>query len=70
MSFVLSPFFWFGLGVGARADNKNFGLVTVLQMGVPKAITDLASTRDYKSQDLGADRVVGGSFRKAVEQPF
>ena len=23
-------FFWLGLGVGARADNKDFGLVTVL----------------------------------------
>ena len=27
---------------GARADNEDFGLVTVLQGGVPKAITDLA----------------------------
>ena len=32
---------WLGLGVGARADNKDFGLVTVLQGGVPKAKTDL-----------------------------
>ena len=27
---------------GARADNEDFGFVTVLQGGVPKAITDLA----------------------------
>ena len=30
------------LGCGGRANNKGFGLVTVLQGGVPKAITDLA----------------------------
>ena len=30
------------LGRGGRADNKDFWLVTVLQGGVPKAITDLA----------------------------
>ena len=34
---------------GGRADNKDLGPVTVLQGGVAKAITDLASTRDYKS---------------------
>ena len=49
MSLVFTSFSWLGLGVGARADNKDFGLVTVLQRGVPKAITDLALTRDYKS---------------------
>ena len=35
-------FCWLGQGVGGRADNKDFGLVTVLQGGVPKAIIDLA----------------------------
>ena len=30
------------LGRGGRGDNKYFWLVTVLQGGVPKAITDLA----------------------------
>ena len=30
------------LGRGARANNKDFGLATVLQGGVSKAITDLA----------------------------
>ena len=32
----------FVLGVGALTDNKDFGLVTVLRGGVPKAITGLA----------------------------
>ena len=47
MSLVLTSFSWLGLGAGARADNNDFGLVTVLQGGVFKAIADLASTRDY-----------------------
>ena len=42
MSLVLTPLSWLGLGVGARANDKEFGLLTVLQGGVPKAITDLA----------------------------
>ena len=41
-SLVLTSFSWLGLGVGARDDNKDFRLVTVLQGGVLKAITDLA----------------------------
>ena len=31
MSLVLIFFCWLGLGVGVRADSKDFGLVTVLQ---------------------------------------
>ena len=36
MSLVLTSFSWLGLGVGARADDKDFGLVTVLQGESPK----------------------------------
>ena len=42
MSLVLTFFSWLGLGVGARAANKDFGFVTVLQGGVPEVITGLA----------------------------
>ena len=60
-----------GLGVSVCcADNKDFGLVAVLQGRVPKAVTDLAQTRDHKSSDLGPDRVVDGSFGKAVDHPL
>ena len=41
MLFVLIPFSWLGLVVGARADNQDFELVTVLQGGVLKAIADI-----------------------------
>ena len=36
MSLILTSFSWFGLGVGDLADNKDFGLVTVLRGGVPE----------------------------------
>ena len=41
MSFVLIPFCWLGLVVGARADNQDFELLTVLQGRVLKAIADI-----------------------------
>ena len=70
MSLVLTTFSWFGLGASARADREDFELVTLLQGGVPKAITDFALTQDYKSEVLGPDHAVDGSFGKAVEQPL
>ena len=62
--------FWFSLGLSTGADNKDFWLVTLLQGRVPKARTNLAKPRDYKSKDLGLDRVVDGWFGKAVKQPL
>ena len=42
MSFVPTSFSWFGLSMSARADNKDFRIVTVLQGGISKATTELA----------------------------